>query len=212
MPRRSHDAAVTRGLEGLGGRWAAGAARQSRCPTGEGTVAPVESVIWRGGGTWAGGPEGGARWENGVGIAGESEITDRLKTGNKGNVVKNGLMKIFERVVPSGTATSPLHDNNEVRICCCDVDHLADAVNGTGLECDMTDPNRLETTDYLGSLGDWDASCYTESLDREPLTAHILQWWDQEGELTRIDVKRVEGQTDARGNLPLDFRNLARCR
>jgi hypothetical protein len=45
----------------------------------------------------------------------------------------------------------------------------------TMLKCDTTDPNRLGTTDYLGRLlGGWDASRYTESFDREPLTAHIL--------------------------------------
>jgi len=28
-----------------------------------------------------------------------------------------------------GMATSPLHDNSKVWICCCDVDHLVDAVH-----------------------------------------------------------------------------------
>ena len=65
---------------------------------------------------------------------------------------ENGLMEIFSRVVTSGTATSPLHDNSEVQICRRDVDHSVDAVHRTGLECDMTDPNRLETIDYLGHL------------------------------------------------------------
>jgi hypothetical protein len=46
-------------------------------------------------------------------------------------------------VVSSSTATSPLHDSGKVRIGCHDVDHLADALHCAGLECDMTDFNRL---------------------------------------------------------------------
>jgi hypothetical protein len=60
-------------------------------------------------------------------------------------------MKVLKRVV----AISLLHNDGKVRVSCRNVNNLANAIDGTWLECDMADPSGLETTYDLGEPSLW---------------------------------------------------------
>jgi hypothetical protein len=71
-------------------------------------------------------------------------------------------------------ATSLLQNNGEVRVSCHNVDDLVDAIDRTGLECDIADPNGLETSyDLRGIRGQY-ASCHTEHFYRKALVVYLL--------------------------------------
>ncbi len=122
---------------------------------------------------------------------------------------KNRLVEVLARVVATRTTAGPLEDDREVWVGGSDVDNLADTVDGTRLERDMANAGVGQAFDDLGSLlGGRCTSGDTEALDGETLRAHLLPERELETKLAWVDVERVEGDTDASGDLALDLRDL----
>lgn len=65
---------------------------------------------------------------------------------------ENGLVQIFEGMVASSTATSPLHDDGVIGVGSGDVRHLAYAVNRTRFERNLLSASGIETIDNLDGL------------------------------------------------------------
>lgn len=115
-------------------------------------------------------------------------------------------MDVFARVMTSGSTSSPLKDDGEVRVSGSDVDDLSDTLDGSGLERDVLDAGRLERGDDLdGLLGRRNSSGDTETLDGKTLSSHLLPKRELEGELTLVDVEGIEGDTDSGLDLGLDL-------
>jgi hypothetical protein len=118
-------------------------------------------------------------------------------------------VEVLARVVTAGTTTCPLKDDGVVRVGGGDVDDLADTLDGSGLEGDVLDPGSLERGDDLGCLlGAGDTSGHAETLDGETLAAHLLPQRELEGELSLVDVERVESKADTGLNAALDLGDL----
>lgn len=90
-------------------------------------------------------------------------------------------------MVTTGTSTGPLKDDGEAGVGGSDIDDLAYALDGAGLE-------------RIGRLlGAGDACGNAEALDREPLATHLLPERKLEAELGRVDLQCVESDADAGG-------------
>ncbi|GFZ49402.1 hypothetical protein JCM24511_07522 [Saitozyma sp. JCM 24511] len=130
-------------------------------------------------------------------------VSDRRVGGD------DGLVEVLARVVTTSTTTCPLKDDGVVRVGSGDVDDLADTLDGSGLEGDVLDPGSLERGDDLGCLlRAGDTSGHAETLDGETLAAHLLPQRELEGELSLVDVERVESKADTGLNAALDLGHL----
>src|SRR6266550_6401299 len=122
---------------------------------------------------------------------------------------QNRLMEVFIRVVTTSSASCPLHNNWKVWVCRCDVDDLADAFNGSRFERYMLntcDPQRIY---YLSSLfGGRNAGCDTKTFNGQTLLLHFLPERKLEAKLARVDIQRIQRDTDAGRDLLLNFGNF----
>ena len=145
-----------------------------------------------------GAAEAGATDKNDVGVLADGRVRR-----------EDRLVEVLARVMAARAAARPLHDDGEVGVGGRDVDDLADAVDAAGLERDVADADAAEAVDDLGRLVDArDARGDAEALDRDALALHLHPQRELERELARVDVQRVERQTDAGGDLGLDLGDL----
>jgi hypothetical protein len=139
-------------------------------------------------------------------------------------------VEVFARVVTSGTSSSPLEDDREVRVRSGNVDNLTDTVDRscctqplvsdrlktpaktgtrerTRLERDVLDAGLVKTIDdLLRLLGRRDTSGDTETFNGGAFLLHLLPERELERKLTLVDVERVQGDSDSR--LVDEFRDL----
>jgi hypothetical protein len=100
-------------------------------------------------------------------------------------------------VASTGTTTGILEDDEETGVGGSNVDDLKDTIHCTEPERYMLGARGLRSFDDLSSLlGGRGTDCTVETFDGETLTVHLLLEGEQEAELTRGDVQRVESHTN----------------
>ena len=117
-------------------------------------------------------------------------------------------------MVTTSTTTSPLKDDGEIWVGHCDIDDLTDAIDGARFERDMFDTSGAQSSyDLSPLLCAGNTSSNTEALDGQPFVTQLLPEQELEAKLLRVDVERVEGDTNTFGNLRLDLSHLlSECR
>src|SRR6202042_2670795 len=113
-------------------------------------------------------------------------------------------------MMATGTPTGPLENDGEVGVRSGDTDDLSDPFYRAGFECDVFNARSCQSFDYLcGLFCARNTSSDAETLDRQPFLPHVLPQRKLEGKLLRVDVKRVQGDTETRRYLRLDFSDLS---
>lgn len=82
-------------------------------------------------------------------------------------------------------------------------------IDGTGFESDVLDGGGLETLDDLdGHFRGRNTSNNVETFHRKAIFPHLLPDRELEGELTRVDIQRIESDANTSRNEFLSFGDL----
>src|ERR1700691_5571311 len=105
-------------------------------------------------------------------------------------------------MMATGTPTGPLENDGEVGVRSGDTDDLPDPFYRAGFECDVFNARSCQSFDDLrGLFCARNTSSDTETFDGQ---THVLPQQKLERKVLRVDVKRVQGNTDTRRYLRLE--------
>ena len=113
--------------------------------------------------------------------------------------MQDRLMEILIRVMATTSTTSPLHNDREFRMSLSNSDTLGDCVNGSWLQSQMSQSQRLNV--LCSNFQRRNTSTNRHGLNWEAFLSQFLDQWNTPLKHSRVYVNQVDTNTRAWSNL-----------